>query len=337
MGVAVRVAPRALAVALVLAAVCVVSLIAGVAAGEFAIPPLDVARTLIGGGSTTTEYIVLDLRLPRAITALLVGLALGMSGAIFQDLSRNALVSPDILGITTGAGLLAVALIVLGGPTDLIPAAACLGGLVTALAVYLLAWRNGIHGTRLVLVGIGVSAMLVGGINYLLTRGEIGDVQRATVWLIGSVYARDWGHVVPLAIACGVFVPLALLLSRALDALQLGDDVARALGVRAERARGALILAAVCLAAFAVAAAGPVAFVAFVAPHLARRLVPGAGPGVILPLAGLAGAALVAGADAVGRVALAPTELPVGILTTLLAAPYFLVLLHRANRLGASG
>jgi iron complex transport system permease protein len=336
-GVAVRVAPRALFVGLVLTVLAAGGLVLGVAEGTFDVPVGEVVATLLGGGDSSAQFIVLDLRLPRALTAVLVGLALGMSGAIFQDLSRNALVSPDVVGVTAGAGLTAVAVIVLGGSSATVPLAALAGAAATAAALYALAWRGGLQGTRLVLIGIGLTAMLAAATNYLLTRGELTDVQRATVWLVGSVYNRGWEHVVPLAISLVVLVPAALLLTRGLEALQLGDDVARMLGVRVERTRALLVLVAVALAAGAVAAAGPVGFVAFIAPHLVRRLVPGAGPGTVLPLAGLAGAALVVVCDTGARLVLAPTELPVGILTTVLAAPYFLVLLQRANRLGATG
>jgi len=331
------VAPRALAVGAALTGLILAAGVLGVSRGEFPLPLPDVAAALTGAGDQATRFIVVELRLPRALTAVLVGLALGMSGAIFQDLARNPLVSPDVIGIMAGAGLVAAGILVLGGSSAAVPAGALAGGLLTAGAVYVLAWRDGIHGARLVLVGIGITAMLTAATSYLLTRGAIDDVQRATVWLVGSVYGRGWEHVLPLGLALVVLVPAALALSRALEALQLGDDVATAFGVRVERSRGLLVLVAVALAAFAVAAAGPVAFVAFIAPHLARRLVPGAGPGTVLPLAGLAGAALVVVADTGARLALAPTELPVGIVTTVLAAPYFLVLLHRANRLGVTG
>jgi len=322
---------------LTLAAITLTGLVLSVAQGELALSPLEVLRALAGAGDGSTGFVVVDLRLPRALTAVLVGLAFGMSGAIFQELSRNALVSPDVVGVSAGAGLAGVAIIVLGGSASLIPAGALAGGLVTAVALYVLAWRDGLQGYRLVLVGIGLTAMLGAATSYLLTRGEITEVQQATVWLVGSVYARGWEHVLPLALALLVLVPAALATTRWLSALQLGDEVAVTLGVPVARARAVLVLVGVALAAFAVAAAGPVAFVAFIAPHLARRLVPGAGPAALLPCTGLAGAALVVLADLLARTAFAPVELPVGIVTAVLAAPYFLLLLRRADRLGATG
>ncbi len=328
---------RAWVVGVALALVTVAGLVLSVTEGELGLSPLEVVRALIGAGDASTTFVVVDLRLPRALTAVLVGLAFGMSGAIFQELSRNALASPDVVGVTAGAGVAGVAIIVLGGSAVLVPAGALAGGLVTAAALYVLAWREGLQGPRLVLVGVGLTAMLGAATSYLLTRGEITEVQQATVWLVGSVYARGWEHVVPLALALVVLLPAALATTRWLAALQLGDDVAVTLGVRAQQARAVLVLVAVALAAFAVAAAGPVAFVAFIAPHLARRLVPGAGPAVLLPCSGLAGAAVVVLADLLARTAFAPVELPVGIVTAILAAPYFLLLLRRANRLGVSG
>lgn len=328
-------ARRAWVLAVALVAVAGVAVALGVARGEFAVPLGDVLAAFAGQADPATSFVVVDLRLPRSLTAILVGVALGASGAILQDLARNGLVAPDVIGVTAGASLAAVAVLVLGGATALLAPAALAGAALAAVALYVLAWRDGLQGARLVLVGIALNAMLIAATSYLLTRGDIEEVQRASVWLVGSVYARGWGHVVPLGTAVAILLPLALVLTKSLAALQLGDDVALLLGLRVQRARAALVLVAVALAAGAVAAAGPVAFVAFIAPHLARRAVAGAGPGAILGLAGLVGAALVAGADTATRLLLAPTELPVGLVTTLIAGPYFLVLLHRASRLGA--
>jgi iron complex transport system permease protein len=308
-----------------------------VARGEFPIPPAEVLQTLVGAGDRATSFVVLDLRLPRALTAILSGAALGLAGAIFQDLARNPLVAPDVIGITAGASLAAVAVIVLDGPSDLLPLAALGGALVAGVLLYVLAWRGGVQGYRLVLVGIGVAAALEAGVSYLLTRGQIYEVQQAYIWIVGSLNGRGWNHVWPLVAALALLLPAALALSRALEALQLGDDVARALGVGVERSRLALLLVALGLTAIAVAAAGPVAFVAFIAPHVARRISGTVSPAAILPVAAAAGALLLLGADLAGRLLFAPTEIPVGIVTAIVAAPYFLYLLQRANRMGATG
>lgn len=329
---------RVVAVLAALGAATVLALTLNVGRGEFPIAPGDVLRTLVGAGDAATNFIVLDLRLPRALTAILAGLALGIAGAIFQDVAGNALVAPDIIGITTGAALGAVTVIVFGGGEGVsIPLAALGGALVTGIALYALAWRQGVQGYRLVLVGIGVAALLQAGINYVLTRGQIFEVAQAYLWYVGSLNGRGWEHVWPLATTLAVLLPLALALGRQLEALQLGDDVARALGVGVERARLALLAVAVVLTGVAVSAAGPISFVAFIAPHIARRLCVTVSPSGILPVAAAVGALLVLSADLVGRLVISPTEIPVGIVTSIIAAPYFLYLLRRANRLGVTG
>ena len=215
-----------------------------------------------------------------------------------------------------------------------LPVAAVVGGLLTTTAVYLLAYRRGLSAYRLVLVGIGVAAMLTSVTSLLLTRAEITDVRRATVWLTGSLNGRSWDQVVPLALSLAVLVPAVLLLARPLRALQLGDDTARGTGVPVERSRAALVVVAVGCASVATATAGPVAFVAFVAAPIARRLV---GAPLTLVPAGLVGALLVLVSGLVARTAFSPTELPVGIVTGVVGAPYLLRLLARANRVGRTG
>lgn len=326
---------RAVAVGVVLAAATAVVFAVSVSVGDFPIPLLDVVPAILGYGNPDSDFIVRTLRLPRALTGVLVGAAFGLSGAIFQSLARNPLASPDIIGITAGASAAAVFVIVLvGGSYVFVSMAAFLGALATAIAIYFLAYKRGVSSYRLVLVGIGVGAMLSACTSYLLTRAEIYDAQRATVWLTGSLNGRSWQHVRPVAAALAVLVPAVLLLARPLRLLQLGDDTAKGLGVPVERTRAALVVVAVGLAAVATASAGPVAFVAFVSAPIARRLV--RSPLTLVPAA-LVGGLLVLVADLVGRRAFAPTELPVGILTGLVGAPYLLWLLARANKIGRGG
>lgn len=334
-----RVDLRVAAVLAGLTALTLAAFTVEVGRGEYPIAPLDVAAALAGGGDEATRFIVVDLRLPRALAALLAGLALGIAGAIFQDVARNPLVAPDLIGVTTGASLAAIALIVFGhaGGAVSVPLAALGGALATGAVLYALAWRDGVQGYRLVLVGIGLAALLQAGVAYVLTRGRIFEVQQAYVWLVGSLSNRGWEHVWPLLIAVALLAPAGPLLARQLAALQLGDDLARALGVHVERTRLALVGVAITLTGLAVAATGPVAFVAFIAPHVARRLGRTVAPAAVLALAGAFGALLVLTADVAGRRLFAPTEIPVGIVTAILAAPYFLVLLARANRQGATG
>jgi iron complex transport system permease protein len=330
---------RVLAMTAALGAASLAAFTVHVGRGEFPIAAPDVLAALVGAGDQATSFIVLELRVPRALTAVLAGAGLAIAGAIFQDLARNPLVSPDVIGITSGASLAAVALLVLGEASGPVPApAAALGGAVVSGALlYALAWREGVHGYRLVLVGIALTALFEAGVLYVLARGQIFEVAQAYVWLVGSLNGRGWEHVWPLAATLAVGGPLALALARPLAALQLGDDVARTLGMRVERARLSLLALAVVLTAVAVAAAGPIAFLAFIAPHIARRVAGSVAPSAVMLVAAAAGALLLLCADLAGRLLFSPTELPVGIVTSVVAAPYFLFLLHRANRMGATG
>ncbi|GAA2657926.1 FecCD family ABC transporter permease [Paractinoplanes durhamensis] len=322
---------RAVAVGLAGVAATAAIVVFSISHGSFTIAPGAVVDTLLGGGTTAQKLIVLDLRLPRILTALLVGAALAVSGALTQTFARNPLASPDVLGVTSGASLGAVAVIVLGGQSVIgVPLAALAGGLLTAAAVYVLAWRRGVDGYRLVLIGIGVGEIVTGGVSWFLVRAEIVDATRATIWLNGSVAGAAWEQVRPLSIALAVLLPLAVATAFTLQALQFDDDVARALGVRLQLAQLAVVLTAVALAAAAVSAAGPIEFVAFVVPQIALRLCGGARPPLVV--SAILGALLVSGADLVARTILPTRELPVGLVTAIVGAPYLLWLLVRTNR-----
>jgi ABC-type enterobactin transport system permease subunit len=300
--------------------------------GDFPIGIPDVLRTLVGLGKGAQGFIILELRAPRIVVGLLVGLALGIAGALFQTFARNPLASPDTLGITMGASVGAVGAIVLsGGALGAlgIPLAALLGALGTGVLLFLLTWRAGIDGYRLVLVGIALWSFGTALVDWLLTNAEIYDAASAYVWITGSLNARTWDHALPLAVALAVLLPLALALSRVLRILQVGDDTARGLGVRLQSAQAATVLVAVGCVAFAVSAAGPITFVALVVPQIAVRLTGGSRPPLLA--SGLLGAVLVVGADLVTRTLL-PAALPVGILTAVLGAPYLLWLLVRGRR-----
>ena len=338
-GLSLRVDLRVLAVLGILGALTLVAFTLNVGRGEFAIAPRDVLAALVGGGDESTRFIVQDLRLPRALTAILVGAALGIAGAIFQDLARNALVSPDVIGISWGASLAAISVIVFGGASGVltIPLAALGGALGAGVLLYGLAWRGGVQGYRLVLIGIGLTTVFSAGVSYVLTQAVFIELQRAYVWLVGSLNDAGWEHVWPLSATLAVLLPLALALGRQLETLQLGDDVARALGANVEGARLALLAVAIVLTGVAVSAAGPIAFVAFFAPHIARRVSDTVSPSGVLPVAAATGAFMVLGADLAGRLLFGATHMPVGIITSIIAAPYFLYLLQRANRIGATG
>lgn len=281
---------------------------------------------------------VFTFRLPRILLAFLVGAALGTSGAIMQGITRNALAEPGILGISAGAGLAAVMLIVYGGefPLAYLPWAAFGGALLTATAIYLLAWKDGGSSPiRLILIGVAFAAVLGSLITFALVFGDINDVQQAYIWLTGSVYGSSWEHVRTLGSWLLVLLPVAILSARQLNTLGLGDDVARGLGMRLERQRGLLLVISVGLAAAAVSVAGTVGFVGLVAPHITRRLVGPAHEGLI-PITALFGGGLLVLADLIGRWVIAPSELPIGIVTALIGAPYFMYLLYRQKNGGGN-
>ena len=306
-----------------------------ISVGDFPIPLRDVVPAILGVGTEDAEFIVRTLRLPRALTGLLVGASFGVSGAIFQSLARNPLASPDIIGIDAGASAAAVfCIVVLSLSAGMTALGALAGALVTAFAIYLLAWKGGVSPYRLVLVGIGIAALLSGVTQYLLTRAEIFEAQRAVVWLTGSLNGRGWEHVRQVGTADLLLLPVVIALIGPLRILQLGDDAARGLGVAVERSRLLLVIVGVALAALATAAAGPVVFVAFVSPPIARRLT---GSPLAVGSSALVGALLVLLSDLVARRAFAPTELPVGVVTGVVGAPYLLWLLARSNRVGRGG
>ena len=297
--------------------------------GSFPLSISEVYGALAGSGSEDTRFIVFDLRLPRLLAAILVGPMLAMSGAIFQGLVRNPLVSPDIIGINAGAGLAAVFWIVTGRPLGFLPPVAFTGALAAAVAIYALSWRGHISAPRLILVGVGMNAALTAGMTFLIVRAEIYDASRSVQWLTGSVYSSDWGDVRNLAVALAVLAPVALALMWSLRTLQVGDLTARGVGMPLERTRLTLIAVGCALSSLAVATAGPIGFVALMTPHVARMI---AGPmsGGTFLLTGALGAMLVLGADMVGQHAL-PVNMPAGVLTAAVGAPYFLFLLYRLN------
>ncbi|MGW1023204.1 FecCD family ABC transporter permease [Streptomyces sp. NPDC002577] len=332
-GLSVRLDVRALTVVVLLIAAALLASVVLIGTGDFPIPASDVIRTLMGNGNAGQEFIVNELRLPRVLVGLLVGAALGLGGALFQSISRNPLGSPDVLGLGQGSAAGALIVIVLFKGSALQVAGGSLaGGLVTGLAIYVLAWKRGVHGYRLVLVGIGVSAVVTAVNGYLLTKADLVDAARAVVWMTGSLNGRGWEQVWPLLGLCAVLVPLVLANARPLRMLEMGDDVAYALGVRVERTRMLLMLSAVLLTAVATAAAGPVGFVALTAPQLARRLTRSPGPNLVPAMC--MGAALLIVADWASQRAFGADQLPVGVVTGVLGGGYLLWLLVTERKAG---
>ncbi|MGE2832939.1 FecCD family ABC transporter permease [Mycobacterium sp. SMC-4] len=332
---AVRLSRRGLLITVIgwLAALFVAA--ASLTLGEFPLSMHEVLDVVAGGGTPIDRDVVLGDRLPRAVTGLGVGAAFALSGAILQRIARNPLVSPDVIGINSGAALGALLVItVVGGSGVTLVLSAMAGALLTAAAILVISYQRGLHGFRLVLVGIGVTAMLTSGISYLLTRADVHEAMSAAAWLTGSLANRNSLHVVVIGGTLLTAAPVLAVLARQLRLLELGDDLAKSLGSRQSH-RIALVLAAVALAAMATAAAGPIAFVALVAPQIARRLLAERHTG-LAPAAAI-GALLVVAADLVARLVFAPASMPVGVVTAVLGTPVLLFLLARANRIGSAG
>ncbi|MFI6422659.1 FecCD family ABC transporter permease [Streptomyces sp. NPDC050842] len=332
-GLSVRYEPRAALSVLGLLVVAVAVAVVLIGTGDFPMTPGEVVDTLLGKGTVVQEFAVMDLRLPRVLVAVFVGAALAVGGAVFQSVSRNPLGSPDVIGFGQGATVGALTVIVLfQGSAAAAAGGAVVGGLVTGVTIYLLAWKKGVHGYRLVLVGIGAAAMLTSVIHYLITKADLVDATRATVWMTGSLDGRDWSQFWPLFAVCCVLLPLVLGHGRALRMLEMGDDAAYALGVKVERTRIILMASAVLLVAVATSAAGPIVFVSLSAPQLARRLTRAPGPN--LAASALMGSALLLGADWIATNAFGERQLPVGVVTGILGGCYLLWLLVTERKAG---
>ncbi|GAB6875502.1 iron ABC transporter permease [Thermaerobacter litoralis] len=340
---------RSLAATALLVALTLAAFVASLCLGSLAIPPDRIVAILLeagglpapAGGTATAgtgvaggpeTFVVMNLRLPRTLVALLAGAALGLAGALTQAVFRNPLAAPDILGVTGGASAAAVAFLTYGQGLSVrwLPAAAFAGAAVTALLMYGLARRTGAS-LRLILVGIGLRAATAALTTLFVVKSPIYLTNRAMLWLTGTVYGATWtdaGLLAPWLVAVG---GLALLTARQVNALQLGDAVAGGLGTRPDRDRLLALAAAAALTGAAVAVAGAVGFVALLAPHIARWL---AGPAFSQNAAGAAliGGLMLLAADTVGRTAFPPLDVPAGVFTAAVGAPFFLLLLYRQQR-----
>ncbi|WP_414064208.1 iron-enterobactin ABC transporter permease [Rahnella inusitata] len=310
---------------------CAALAIYGLGSGTLSLTPLQVIDALRGEGPHNLTVIVTQWRLPRVAMALILGAALAASGAIFQSLMRNPLGSPDVIGFNTGAysGVL-VAIVLFNSAIAGITVGAMAGGLLTALVVYLLAWRNGVETFRLIIVGIAVRALLVAGNTWLVISASLESALTAGLWSAGSLNGITWAKSLPVLGLIFLAWALAALLSRRMHLLEMGDDMARALGVPVERTRLWLMLAGVGLTAAATAVAGPISFIALVAPQIARRLCPNQSQPLLI--AGLTGALLLLAADVATQRLFLPYQLPVGVLTVSLGGIYLIGLLIRESR-----
>ncbi|MEM9464870.1 MAG: iron ABC transporter permease [Actinomycetota bacterium] len=312
-------------------AAVVALLITGLIVGDFPIGAWDALGEAFWARGGEFDFIVNTLRFPRVTTAILAGMCLGMSGAIFQALINNPLVSPDIIGINTGAAVFAVFILAAGRGVEFLPIAAFGGAVGTAAIIYLLAWKRGVSGSRLVLVGVGIQSLLGAVITFITVRFPIERVAAAARWQAGSLFGASWDDVRTLVIGLLLLTPTAFVLTQRLRLLQLGDEAAAGLGIRVERDRLALIVVASGMAAVAVAVIGPLGFVALLVPHMVRLMV-GQLTGGTLLLTAIVGAAFLLGADLIAQRLFAPTVLPAGVVTGAIGGPYFLFLLARYNR-----
>ena len=307
--------------------------------GDSFINPFTVIQTLFGKGSEFDQLIIVDFRMPRILLAAFAGMALAVAGAILQGIIKNPLASPDIIGISAGGGAAVVGFLAMFSDSnhsltvsiEWLPLAGFIGAAIVGLIVYVFAWEDGVTPTRLVLIGIGVSAFMQAITTMLMIIGPIYQASEANKWITGSVKSADWNQVqivVPLIL---VLLLITFFITRQLNVQELGDDTAASLGQSVQKARLFLIILSSSLVASAIAFAGAIGFVGLMAPHIARRIV-GPSFGVLIPTSAAIGALLVMVADIIGRTAFSPLEVPAGVFTAAIGAPYFIYLLFRNPR-----
>lgn len=323
--------PRTAAVVLVGAAVTAVLGVLALGLGDYPLSPSQVVSVLAGRNDGFERIVVIEWRLPRALAAVVFGAALAVAGGVFQTLTRNPLASPDIVGLANGSftGML-VALLVLGGSWPLLMSGSLVGGLAAAAVIYVLAYRDGIKGFRFIVVGIGISAMLSSLNTWLLLRADVETALFASAWGAGTLNTVTAPTVHPAAVAVLALLAALPFAAPALRQMDLGDDMARATGVRVDRARAAAIAVAVGLVSTVTAVAGPIAFVALAAPQIARRLAKA--PGIPLVASGTVGAGLLTASDLIAQ-HVVPLTVPVGVVTVVFGGAYLVwLLVHEARR-----
>lgn len=326
-----RVASRVLWVNLTLIALAVLLTLFALCYGTLSIRPAQVWQALQGEGPRGVITVIAQWRAPRAVMALVLGAGLGVSGAIFQSAIRNPLGSPDVVGFNTGAFTGALVMIIgFGGSYYQIAAGALVGGIGSAALVYLLAWRQGIVGFRLIIVGIGVGAVLSALNTWLIVSASLESAMSAALWGAGSLNGITWAKGQPALLLVPLTIMVSLLLSRRLQLMEMGDDSARALGVNAESSRLWLMLCGIILTAIATASAGPIAFIALAAPQIARRMT--GASAVPLFSAATTGALLLLTADVIAQHAFNGVQLPVGAVTVSIGGVYLIWLLIRESR-----
>ncbi|MCM2590957.1 iron ABC transporter permease [Rossellomorea marisflavi] len=321
-----------------LAVLTMLAVIISTGIGDMQIAPWKVISVFFGGGSSIDQLVVTSFRLPRILIALLAGMALAVAGGILQGMIRNPLASPDIIGVTGGAGAAVVAFLTIFSNKDntlmvsikWLPVAAFIGAAIIAFLVYFLAWKKGVSPVRLVLIGIGISALTQACTTLLMVMGPIYRASQANIWITGTVNGSDWQDVWILLPWSIIFILLSFMITRQLNIQELGEEVATSAGANVQRQRFILLLMSTALVGGAVAFAGGIGFVGLMAPHMARRLV-GSSFGALLPVAALIGGLLVLLADLIGRTLFLPLEVPAGVFTAAIGAPYFIYLLFKTR------
>ncbi|MNH82767.1 putative siderophore transport system permease protein YfhA [compost metagenome] len=331
-GFSIFIEKRTIWISVVLLILTIGIMIVSTGIGSLYISPMNVIKVLLGVGEPTHQVVVEKLRLPRIIIAVLVGASLAISGAVLQGVIRNPLASPDVAGITEGASLGAVLFIfLLGGtvPLQWMPIASILGALVVTGLLYVLSWKRGVDPLRLVLIGIGLSAAIK-SISYMfIISGPMQLAERSLTFMTGSIYGVSWDKdVIILLPWVAILLPLTWLQARSVNIQALGDDTASSAGAHVQRQRLILIMLSVALAGAAVAIGGAIAFIGLMAPHMARKLV-GSSFGSVLPVSALLGAIILLVSDLVARTVFIPKDVPAGVLTAAIGAPFFMYLLYR--------
>ncbi|WP_449622303.1 FecCD family ABC transporter permease [Robertmurraya sp. Marseille-Q9965] len=329
---------RATRIFMVLAIITFAVFVFSAGLGEMKIDPLTVIKVLFGSGPEMEKLVITSFRLPRIIVALVVGISLAVAGGILQGMIRNPLASPDVLGITGGAAVAVVGFLSIFSDQNhsltvsiaWLPLAAFIGAGVVGFLVYFLAWKNGVSPIRLVLIGIGISALMQALTTLLMVTGPVYQASQANIWLTGTVYGSNWNNVAILVPWAIVFFIIAIASVRLLNIQELGDEVATGLGDKVQKHRFLLILLSTALIGISVAFAGSIGFVGLMAPHMARRLV-GSSFGALLPTSALIGGILVMLADLIGRTFFSPLEVPAGVFTAGIGAPYFIYLLFKTR------
>jgi iron complex transport system permease protein len=329
---------KAVSVSIGLVGVLLAVFIASIGLGDMKINPLTVIQVFFGGGADLERLVIINFRLPRIIVALFVGMALAVAGGILQGIIRNPLASPDIIGLTGGASAAVVGFLVIFSNSDnaltvsiqWLPVAAFIGATITALLVYFLAWRNGVSPIRLILIGIGISALMQAVTTMVMILGPIYRASQANIWITGTVNGSSWENVSVLVPIVIVLLIITFMSARKINVQELGDELATGIGSRVQWQRFTLLIISTGLVGAAVAFAGGIGFVGLMGPHMARRLV-GSSFGALLPTSALIGGILVVLADLIGRTVFLPLEVPAGVFTAAIGAPYFIYLLFRTR------